>query len=104
MLMGASLGSSLVPLVVGYSMKIYGPDVLTVFVLALGLGMGAAYTCTHRSLTNAAILRRESSQASPGSGVSLGLVNKVSTGKFSSSPQSSRVESSEKSSYEYKSI
>ena len=59
MLMGGSIGSSLVPMFIGYSMKMYGPDVLTVFVLLLGLGMSFAYLNAHYCLTIASKLRRK---------------------------------------------
>ena len=58
MLMGGSIGSSLVPMAVGYCMKSWGPEVLPIFVLILGLGMGAAYLSVHRCLTTAATERK----------------------------------------------
>lgn len=56
--MGGSLGSSLVPMAVGYCMKSWGPEVLPIFVLALGLGMGTAYLSVHRCLTLASAERK----------------------------------------------
>lgn len=58
MLMGGSLGSSLVPTVIGYLMRLLGPSVLPLCVLVLGGAMVAAYIGAHQSLTKAAAERR----------------------------------------------
>jgi hypothetical protein len=64
MLMGGSVGSSMVPMMIGYGMKVYGPDVLTMCVLLLGLAMGFSYINAHRCLTAAAAERRKQTEKS----------------------------------------
>lgn len=58
MLKGGSVGSSLVPMLIGYCMKSFGTEVLSLCVLSLGIGMCVSYLAVHRSLTAAAAERR----------------------------------------------
>ena len=51
MLLGGSFGSIFLPLLLGYLMNSLGPDVLTVFLCFLGLGLVAVYCLLHMNLT-----------------------------------------------------
>lgn len=65
MLRGVSIGGIVVPIILGYLMRAFGPGVLTMSLCLLGLGIVLCYIVIHVTLTREAELISLKSSAAP---------------------------------------
>lgn len=66
MLWGVSMGAIVVPIVLGYFMREVGPDILTLCLFLLGLGLVLCYIVIHVTLTREAELSSRKASISVG--------------------------------------